>query len=213
MCTVPATLIQQNFPRSHPSSRLLPECISQPLVPGMPTQVELEVTLQRSAAEQGLPSRGKTGKACRHGNSQEAGPLCADVVHAFGDQPSLCPSYSQCWAGWALGGRQSHQQSSLPPSASLEPSAHTLLPQHRLATMQRPPAKRTNGVVMQRQSFDFQGRTMLRSWVGGLGGGSCQSGMYQRVQFQASGRHSLRGRDPPQPRVATQRVASSEAAS
>lgn len=65
------------------------------------------------------------------------------------------------------------------------------LPQHRLTTVQRPPAKRTNGVMMQRQSFDSQGRTMLRSWVGGLGG-SCQSGMHQRVQFQASGRHSLR---------------------
>lgn len=144
VCSVPATLIQQNFPRSHPSSRLLPACISQPLVPGMPTQVELEVTLQRSAAEQGLPSRGQTGKACRHVSSQEAGgPLCADVVHAFGDQPSLCPSYSQCWAEWALGGRQNHQQSSLPPVCLTGAFCTHPLPQHRLTAAQRPPAKRT----------------------------------------------------------------------
>lgn len=161
VCSVPATLIQQNFLRSHPSSRLLPECISQPLIPGMPTQVELEVAFQSSALEQGLPSEGDRESRQTQRAANRQAPACRLGTCIWG--PALSLPFTQSVLGRvgiaAPVRRQSHQQSSLPSSA------HTLC---RLTVVQRPSAKRTKWSQGTETKHPFQRGQCCEAWDEGL---------------------------------------------
>lgn len=134
----------------------------------------------------------ETGKESRH-SEQPTGRHCVRTwsVH-LGPGPLLL--FIQSMLG-GVGTAAPVRKAELPANLSATSLPHysllhTPCAQRRLIVVQRPSAKRTNGVRVQNQSFHFRESNAVRLrmkawWL------LAESGMHQMVRLQDSGRHSL----------------------
>lgn len=173
VCSVPATLIQQT---SFRATQVLSSCQSvfhSPSSLGCPPRLSWKSLCREAEWSRGYHQRERR-QVCNH-SGRLASWQCADVVHRFSDQPSLCPYTASarqgrpcCPCGASSRGRQSHWQSSLPPDSA---SLHLIQSYSTASSLHTPSATSTNtlqyrglqlkdpkGVIIpQRQSFTLQG--------------------------------------------------------
>lgn len=90
VCSVPATLIQQT---SFGATQVLSSCQSafhSPSSLGCPPRLSWKSLCRAAEWSRGYHQRERQSKYAVTVGSQQAGPLYADVVHRFRNQPSLC---------------------------------------------------------------------------------------------------------------------------